>query len=440
MYQFIFISFLIIVLSSASVSNFASSVKTNIPVIHDENLVVETVYKALRFPTNMAFLGPDDILVREKNEGTVQRLVNGAILSKPLLDAEVSSIGERGMLGIAIGNNKSEGESPIVFLYYTRPGNQSMSDDRNAASNYVYRFELVNNELVNPKILIHLPTLRYTIHNGGVLLIGPDDNLYLMVGSGEGDLTNKVYNKSKAQNYKDGLAPDGRGGILRITGHGHPIEKEGILGDSIPLRLYYAYGIRNSFGMDFDPVTGNLWDTENGPGDSDEINLVTPGFNSGWQKVMGLSSLHKGFSKSELETFDGKGHYSDPEFTWNKTVGVTALKFLNSDKLGKRYENDMFVGDFHNGFLYHFDLDKNRTGLSLTGSLEDRIANDKDEAQDIIFGRGFGGITDIKVGSDGYLYILSLQQGGDNCSKKKPLDCVNYDSDIIGTIYKVVPK
>ena len=53
------------------------------------------------------------------------------------------------------------------------------------------------------------------------------------------------------------------------------------------LNKYYAYGIRNSFGIDFDPVTGNLWDTENGPGFGDEINLVEPGFNSGWSRVQG---------------------------------------------------------------------------------------------------------------------------------------------------------
>ena len=56
---------------------------------------------------------------------------------------------------------------------------------------------------------------------------------------------------------------------------------KGILGNTYPLNLYYAYGIRNSFGMDFDPVTGKLWDTENGPDYGDEINLVEPGFNSG---------------------------------------------------------------------------------------------------------------------------------------------------------------
>ena len=88
---------------------------------------------------------------------------------------------------------------------------------------------------------------------------------------------------------------------------------------SIPLRIYYAYGIRNSFGIDFDPVSGNLWDTENGPGNGDEINLVLPGFNSGWQQVQGLASMEDSFSESELQNFEGKGHYSDPELVWINT-------------------------------------------------------------------------------------------------------------------------
>ena len=68
-----------------------------------------------------------------------------------------------------------------------------------------------------------------------------------------------------------------------------------ILSDEPPLNMYYAYGIRNSYGMDFDPLSGNLWDTENGPGNSDEINLVLPGFNSGWQEVMGLARSRSRF-------------------------------------------------------------------------------------------------------------------------------------------------
>ena len=76
--------------------------------------------------------------------------------------------------------------------------------------------------------------------------------------------------------------------------------------DEPPLSMYYAYGIRNSFGMDFDPISGNLWDTENGPGNSDEINLVLPGFNSGWQEVMGIAAMEEGSDPADLVDFGGR--------------------------------------------------------------------------------------------------------------------------------------
>ncbi|HEX7274925.1 MAG TPA: PQQ-dependent sugar dehydrogenase, partial [Nitrososphaeraceae archaeon] len=178
--------------------------------------------------------------------------------------------------------------------------------------------------------------------------------------------------------------------------------------------LYYAYGIRNSFGIDFDPVTQKLWDTENGPNYGDEINLVEPGFNSGWKEVQGVWKLKGSNMGKELDNkpeglvdFNGKGKYSTPEFTWKERYGPTAIKFLVSDKLGRQYENDAFVGDIHNGTLYHFDMNKTRTGFSLEGPLSDRIANSTSELRQVIFGTGFGGITDLEVGNDGYLYVLS---------------------------------
>ena len=97
--------------------------------------------------------------------------------------------------------------------------------------------------------------------------------------------------KTKTQNYEDGEPVDGRAGILRLTQDGYPVlnaNGNGILGKKYPLNIYYAYGIRNSFGIDFDPITGKLWDTENGPQFGDEINMVEPGFNSGSDRVYGI--------------------------------------------------------------------------------------------------------------------------------------------------------
>jgi glucose/arabinose dehydrogenase len=132
-----------------------------------------------------------------------------------------------------------------------------------------------------------------------------------------------------------------------------------------------------------------------------------------------------------LADFGGKGKYSAPEFIWENVVGPTAIKFLDSDKIGKQYQNDMFVGDFHNGNLYHFDLDQDRSGLVLDAPLNaddddadndivNNIATSSDDKQEenklpplskALFGKDFGAITDIEVGPDGYLYVVSIGLG-----------------------------
>jgi len=448
-----------------------TSVTQNNPEITDPSLKVEKVFNGLEFPTSMAFLGPNDILVLEKNNGTVQRIVNGEMLPKPLLDVNVANRGERGMLGIALSKDAITRHT-YIFLYFTEAQTKDgddVSKAKDPIGNRLYRYELVDNKLVHPKLLLDLPSTPGPNHNAGKITIGHDNNVYTVIGDVYG-------HRTKAQNIKKGEDPDGTSAIYRITQDGkivsptilgdkdplnkyyvYGITQDGkivsptILDDKKPLNKYYAYGIRNSFGMDFDPVTGNLWDTENGPNFGDEINLVKPGFNSGWGKVQGIwepcpskpSEIGEVASPNPegLVSVNGKGKYSPPEFTWNDTVGVTSLKFINSDKLGKEYENDLFVGDFHNGYLYHFDLNKKRDKLLLEGSLKDKVADNMKELKNAIFGRGFGGITDMQIGPDGYLYILSLQEGGSNCVTPYYNSwCIKYNSPIDGTIYKVVPK
>ncbi|MDP9287376.1 MAG: PQQ-dependent sugar dehydrogenase, partial [Thermoproteota archaeon] len=299
------------------------------PIINDSKLKVQTVFKGLQLPTTMAFLGPDDLLVLEKAKGTVDRIVNGSLLPNPLLKVEVASEVERGMLGIAISKNKNVDNHTYVFLYFTENiGNKSNLNPVNSASaggqsivaNKVYRYEFANDSLVNPKLLLDLPATPGPRHNAGAIIIGPDNNLYVPIGDIDG-------HNSQAQNVQDGGPADGTGGILRITQDGKPVGN-GIIGESSPANKYFAYGIRNSFGLDFDPVTGKLWDTENGPNYGDEINLVEPGFNSGWLQVQG--NAPPDFNYSKLVNFDGKGKYRDPEFTWFNTVGPTKILFLNS--------------------------------------------------------------------------------------------------------------
>jgi aldose sugar dehydrogenase len=384
------------------------------PQIYDPNLHAEVVVEGLELPTTMAFLGPNDMLVLEKEKGTVQRIVNGMILPQPLLDVNVAGLIERCMCGIAVSTD-TPGHT-YVFLFYTEAQtadrDDMTADPKVPLGNRLYRYELVDNKLVNPKMLLDLPADPGPRHNGGDVMVGPDNNLYISVGDVDGTYQGEQW-QTPAQNYQEGTDIDGRGGILRITQDGSPVPDGGILGDEPPLSTYFAYGIRNSYGMDFDPISGNLWDTENGPGNSDEINLVLPGFNSGWQEAMGIAALDDGFDPADIVDFDGAGVYRDPELVWINTAGPTALKFLHSDRLGSQYQNDMFVGDVHNGRLYRFDLNQERNGLILPEALANKIIQTPASPglEDIIFGQGFAGITDVEVGPDGYLYVVSIGQG-----------------------------
>jgi glucose/arabinose dehydrogenase len=280
-------------------------------------------------------------------------------------------------------------------------------------------------------LILTLPALPTPSHLGGILQMDKDKNLYVTTG----DLQTTKFNQNqtgfdtRAQNIINGTAPDGRAGILRVTQDGEPVGQR-LLGNDYPLSVYYAYGIKNSFGIGFDPVTGNLWDTENGPQFGDEINLVEPGFNSGWEKVQGIWKLNDTrekegiFNDSDIEfiDFDGKGRYSNPEFVWDRPVAPTALVFLNSDKLGQQYENDMFVGSAKKGTIYHFDLNEDRKSLDLTGDLADLVYSKKDESSKIVFGENFGIVTDLEVGHDGYLYVVSALRNSE------------------GAIYRIIPK
>ncbi|MDQ5876356.1 MAG: PQQ-dependent sugar dehydrogenase, partial [Thermoproteota archaeon] len=380
--------------------NFAAAQEAEVtragPSVNDSSLTVEQVTGGLISPTTMAFLDEDTLLVLEKDNGRVRVIENGVLQPEPLLDVSVANDGERGLLGTAVSRENET--TTYVFLYFTESGGGVDGDDRQGVSpagNRLYRYELQGDQLVNPLLLLDLPALPGPRYNGGPVVIGPDNNVYVIIGDVGGHTT-------MVQNFKNGSEPDGTSGILRVGRNGEVPEP--LIGTDAFGKYYFAYGIRSGYGMDFDPMTGLLWDTENGAPFVDEINLVDAGFNSGWKIVQGM--VPQDYNLTDLVMFNGESHYSNPEFTWTEPVDPTALEFLTSSALGEEYENDMFVSDMSNGTIYRFELTENRSALALEGVLDDTVANTPEEAENAIFGRGFGGITDIKTGPDGYLYIL----------------------------------
>lgn len=430
--------------------------------ITNDDLKLELVEEGFKSPISMGFIGQNDLLVLEK-EGKVQRVIDKKILPYPILDITsiINSAGERGLLGIAIseGNgsdndNRYNKDLDIYLLYTEKTTNSEFVNNycspENCKSNdlvvnSLYKYKFKNDKLVNPELLLRTPVDRNSslFHIGGVITVGPDKNVYVTAGDGNicvspedcENLLSEGALRSQTTNFENGIRPSGNGGILSVNVNGEISNYDNILGYDYPLNLYYAYGIRNSFGIDFDPITGYLWDTENGPAFGDEINLVKPGFNSGWAKKQGVWSIvnpsqlavdpppgkERGYHLSDnpqitneserFVNFNGNGKYSDPEFTWNYTVGVTSIEFFNSDKLGKEYKNDLFVGTFNDGLIYNFNLNNDRTQLALNGELQDKVAETNEQLQDVIFGKNMESITDLETGPDGYLYVLSIGEG-----------------------------
>ncbi len=395
----------------------------------DSSLTVQAILPPGTFnqPTTMAFLAPNDFLILEKTTGEVHRVLNGAVQPAPVLTVPVNSSSERGLLGIAINTQVP----PSVFLYFTE------APVLNAApiANRVYRYTWSPGlgQLVSPTLILDLPVLDGPNHDGGVLVLGPPGQ-FPGVGDGAALYTviGDLNRNGQLQNNATGAAPDDRGVIFRVQQNGAAVPGNPFtpycsvttaqtcvndagcaVGQTCQTRVarYYAYGVRNSFGLGLDPVTGALWDTENGPASMDEINLVPPGMNSGWIDLMGPDSLDPN-TPATLFNMPGAGlTYSDPEFSFTTTVAPTAIVFPDGSSLGSAYDDVALVAENNNGQIYALPLNPTRTGFALSGTLADLVADSQTQANELLFGSDFGAVTDLEFGPDGDLYAVDIALG-----------------------------
>ncbi len=363
--------------------------------IYDSNFIVEEFITGLSQPTAMTFVG-NDILILEKNTGYVKLIRDEEIVSKPLLKFEVVSTNESGLLGITSYQN-------YVYIYVTE------ADDGVKIGNNIYRYTWNGNNLIDQQ-LVNTLSNESSWHNGGSMTVDLNGQVFAVIGDQMGGGREDTKNDLRLlQNHNNGDFDDS-GVILKVELKPEIIKP---MLDENPLLHYYAIGIRNSFGLTVDPLTGNLWDTENGPEDFDEINLVNSGFNSGWEIAMGPITEEQNSKILSIEGFQ----YSDPEFSWEKTVAPTGLDFVTSE-LYNPYENHLLVGTCSTGQILKFKLNDDRTGFEFSSPhLQDLVANlietesgekEVESIDEIVFGDGFGCVTDITFGTDEFLYVVSI--------------------------------
>jgi len=477
------------------------------------NLAVRTTVSSLITPISMAFLGPNDFLVLEKNTGEVKRVVGGAVQST-VLDLGVNFASERGLLGIAL--HPDFPANPGVYLFWTcrstgAPADPFFPDETRCLDanmfaadtdeilqvpllgNRVDRFVWNGTTLTFDHNLIMLRAFQNDgapvppgqgdeaqpprgNHDGGVLRFGPDGKLYIQFGDNgrRGQLQNLPCGPTETcpgpvepDDQFGGPAPDDAhltGVILRLNPDGttpddNPFFSAGAaingqVGQNI--QKIFAYGLRNGFGMDFDPISGDLWEQENGEDSFSELNRVEPGFNSGWVQVMGpperiaqykaietdpgtdpcLGTPYFGLQQlrwsptliadtpaealSRLFMLPG-AHYSEPEFSWKFELAPGAVGFMTGRGLGPQYEGDLFMGGarpfLQGGHLFHFNLTGNRRKIGVDDPrLEDRVADnickfDLTESESLLIGRNFGTVTDLRTGPNGNLFVVSIDTG-----------------------------
>lgn len=466
-------------------------------------LAVRTVVAGLNQPVSMAFLGTNRFLVLEKASGQVKLVVDGAVQST-VLDLAVNNGSERGLLGIAL--HPDFPANPGVYLYWTcqaplPPASDpyyptlpecadppALGADTNEIlavplrGNRVDRFvwNAATQTLTYDRNLIKLRAFQNEgaptppgqgdsaqrpqgNHNAGVVRFGPDRKIYIIIGDNgrRGQLQNLQFGPTPptADDQFGGPEPDNAhltGVILRLNDDGstpadNPFFAAGsaIGGEAgANVQRIFAYGVRNSFGMAFDPYSGSLWTEENGDDSFDEINRVEPGMDGGWVQIMGpvsrvaqFKAIETGLSPFSLQQlrwppaniantpvealsrlFKLPGaQYKDPVFSWKYAVAPAGIGFVRGRALGPQYEGDLIVGaartTLAGGYLFRLGVTGNRQKIAVDDPrLEDRVADnsakfDITESESLMFGQGFGVGTDIQTGPNGNLYVVSLSAG-----------------------------
>jgi uncharacterized protein (TIGR03118 family) len=446
-----------------------------------------------------------------------------------LQNLPVNNASERGLLGIAL--DPSFTSNHLVYLYWTESSTGTVSSNLaevgnpnspfppgtpKPLGNRVDRFifNAANNSLTFDRNLITLRAYQQDNthpidvgqplrgnHDAGKILFGPDGKIYIQIGDNGRrgqfqNLSSGPFGPGQADDQFGGPAPDNAhftGVIIRLNPDGSTptdnpfanmtrqqvaqIEQQAgvtITASQLSqvvanIHKTFSYGRRNGFGLAFDPLSGFLWESENGDDAFDEMNHIIAGSNGGWVQIMGPAARigeFKGietsftplqgnlplagnlpFSPFDPATFipalqqlrwpptliaDSSGqalnrlfvlpgsHYEEPEFSWRWAIAPAAIGFAGSG-LGSQHANNLFVGGartfLEGGYLLEFKFDSTRQHFAFSEpGLADLVDDndykfDEGESEGLIAGGNFGIVANIVTGLDGNLYVTSLSNG-----------------------------
>jgi aldose sugar dehydrogenase len=325
-------------------------------------ITAQPVATGLAFPAAFTFAPDGRIFYGERFSGEI-RVYNPVTDTDTLFFSipNVVASGEQGLLGIAL--HPSYPTAPYVFAFATR-------NTTGTPRNHILRLTDGGGTASSMHVILSAPA--GTVHNGGRILFGPDRQLYAVIGENG--------SPGPAQNLASNV-----GKVLRMSAWGKVPAGNPFAGS-----LVWAYGIRNSFGMGFDPETDRLWESDNGPRCNDELNRIARGRNYGW----GPSQTCSTPPEPPMNTNQDGPDPVLPKLWWGTPIAPTGLAFCSGCGLGAGSEGRLFLGAWKTGELRRITLGPLRWSAT---------------SESVVYTHPRG-ILSIEVAPDGTLY-LSDQDG-----------------------------
>ncbi len=336
----------------------------------DERFTITTIADGLQHPWGMAFLPEGDILVTER-PGRLRIIKQGKLQAEsiPGLPA-IAAKGQGGLLDVELHPDYSK-NGWIYFSYVAATGNRFGTE--------VGRGRLVDNRIIDWQPLFSLqPKSSGGMHFGSRLLFDRQNYLYITLGDrGE---------RFRAQDLNDHA-----GSLIRLHDNGSIPADNPFINQPGKLAEIYSYGHRNIQGAAVNPQTGRLWIHEHGPQGGDELNIISTGENYGWPVITYGKEYGSG---DDIGEGTQKTGMQQPVYYWVPSIAPSGMAFYNSDKY-PAWRGNLFIGSLKFRLLVMLELD----GTKVVA--EERLLKDQ-----------LGRIRDVKVGPDGYIYLLTDQKNG----------------------------
>jgi aldose sugar dehydrogenase len=334
-----------------------------------------SVIKGLSHPWSLTFLPSGEMLVTER-PGRLRIVRHGVLDPKPIAGVPVvHAQGLAGLMDIALHPRFSE--TRLVYISFSKPMGGG------AHTSALVRGRLQGMALVDVRELFVADAVGKGPAAGNPIVFGRDGYLYMGVGGAVDDVAQKTNSHF--------------GKMIRLRDDGSVPPDNPFVGRPEYKPEIYSLGHRNMLGLTVHPVTGAIWENENGPLGGDEVNILKPGANYGWPLV----TFGRQYNGARVSAQTSREGLMDPELIWVPAIAISGMTFYTGDRF-PNWKNNLFVGGLQFG------------GIRGTGQMHRIVFNEKWEEirREALFVELRQRIRNVRQGPDGLLYVLTDEDDG----------------------------